>query len=415
MEEKPEQLSASDNKSVPNLCEECNINASKYKCPGCSRRTCSLTCVNSHKQRTACSGRRPLTNFIPISQFDDNQLVSDYNMLEDVKRVADSAQRMRVTVCGYSHFRLPYPLKNLRGAAASRRTKLLFLANGMSKREKNKTYYNHMKKFISWTVEWRFHLTDVVLLDHGIHENATFFSVIEKHLKPGPWNHQLKQFCDESLDSLKFFIRKYPKGPKSPFCQLDINAPIREQLANIVVLEYPVIHVFLPSHSCDFDVMKKSIPRKVEIKEPAHRDYPSPKGVTFKEEEIEDGGSPDPLVSDLLSHKMRVSENQPKQLVHSPRVVKAAKSANPVSHCDNHTVTSEDSKTGTRSCIEELAEIPDLDFDFESGFIDVYPDLTTDANSDDFLDFDRIPLSKQKEVEEGEYLMEEELEEGEIA
>lgn len=65
----------------------------------------------------------------------------DYNMLEDVKRIADSARRRRVTVCGYSQW-LPKPLKNLRGAAARRRTQLLFLAKGMSKREKNNTYYN---------------------------------------------------------------------------------------------------------------------------------------------------------------------------------------------------------------------------------------------------------------------------------
>ncbi|XP_047975911.1 box C/D snoRNA protein 1-like [Salvia hispanica] len=413
MEEKQEQVTSSDNKPNPNLCNECNINASKYKCPGCSLRTCSLSCVNSHKQRTACTGKRPLTNFVPISQFDDNQLVSDYKMLEDVKRIADCAQRTRVAVCGSSHFRLPHPLKHLRGAAASRRIKLLFLSSGMSRRVKNKTFYNHRKKSISWTVEWRFHSTDVVLLDHGIHENSTFFSVIENHLKPGPWNHQLKQFCDESIDSLKFFIRKYPKGPKSPFCQLDINAPIHEQLANIVILEYPVIHVFLPSHSYDFDVIQVANRSKVE---PAQRDYPSPKGVTFKEEEIEDGGSPDPLVSDLLSHKIKGTESLPSQLVHSPRAVKAVGSADPDSRRDTYTITTEDKKGSSRSCIEELAEISDLDIDFESGFIDVYPNLdTADANSDEFLDFDRILLSKQMEIEEGEYLMEEELEEGEIA
>ena len=203
------------------------------------------------------------------------------------------------------------------------------------------------------------------------------------------------------------------QGPKSPFCQLDINAPIHEQLANIVILEYPVIHVFLPSHSYDFDVIQVANRSKVE---PAQRDYPSPKGVTFKEEEIEDGGSPDPLVSDLLSHKIKGTESLPSQLVHSPRAVKAVGSADPDSRRDTYTITTEDKKGGSRSCIEELAEISDLDIDFESGFIDVYPNLdTADANSDEFLDFDRILLSKQMEIEEGEYLMEEELEEGEIA
>lgn len=141
----------------------------------------------------------------------------------------------------------------------------------------------------------------------------------------------------------------------------------------------------------------------MEIKEPPRHDSPSPKGVTFKEEEIEDEVSPDPIVSDLLSHGCgrTVTEVQPKQLVNSSQ-------AN-----DTRTSASEDGKMGTRSCIEELTDIPDLDFDFESGFIDVFPDLTADViNSDDFLDFDGI-LPKQKDVEEGESLMKEEVEEGE--
>ncbi|RVW20231.1 Disease resistance protein RGA2 [Vitis vinifera] len=54
------------------------------------------------------------------------------------------------------------------------------------------------------------YLTDVVLLDHGMKENSTLSSVIQNHLKPGPWN-KLKPFCTEQLDSLKFLICKYPK------------------------------------------------------------------------------------------------------------------------------------------------------------------------------------------------------------
>ncbi|KAL0290928.1 UNVERIFIED_CONTAM: hypothetical protein Scaly_2654700 [Sesamum calycinum] len=309
-------------------------------------------------------------------------------MLEDVKRIADSAQRMRVKLCGYSHFRLPFPLKNLRRAAASRRTKLLFLSSGMSKREANQTYYNTRKKFISWTIEWRFHSTDVVLVDHGVHEDTTLSSVIEKHLKPGPWNHSVRPFCDQTLESLKFFIRKYPKGPKSPFQQLNIKAPIREH------------------------------PRKVDIKEPAHHDYPIPKGVTFREEEIEDEESFDPHVSDLMNdacEKMG-TEEEPKELVQSPSTVKGVKRAPSVSCSDARLVTTEDNNMCSASCIQQLADVPDLDFDFdfEPGLIDVYPDLTTDANADDFLDFDGI-LPEQKDLEGGLFLVDEELEEGEIA
>ncbi|GFP93128.1 box c/d snoRNA protein 1 [Phtheirospermum japonicum] len=398
MEQKPDHSSPPDDKNQPNLCHECKINPSKYKCPGCSLRSCSLPCVNSHKKRTACTGKRPLTNFVPVSQFDDNLLISDYNMLEDVKRIADSAQRMRIKLCGYSNFRVPYPLKSLRSAAASRRTKLLFHSRGMSKRQKNQSYYDNKMKFIAWTIEWRFHSTDVVLVDHGVNENSTLASVIENHLKPGPWNHSLRQFCDQNLDSLNFFTRKYPKGPKSPFLRLNIRAPIREQLANMIILEYPVIHVYLPSHTYDFHVLNDVPPRKPEINEPTNNDSnPITEGVTFKEEEIEDGEFLDPLVSDLMNRETE----------RAPPVTKRARSVPDAIDGDN--------SIETKSCIEQLDEIGDLDFDFdfEPDINDVYPEQL-DANSDELFDFER-ELAEERDVEVGECLAEEELEEGEIA
>lgn len=45
----------------------------------------------------------------------------------------------------------------------------------------------------------------------SIHESRSLVSVLENHLKPGPWKHQLSQFCEQPLDSLKLFIRKNPK------------------------------------------------------------------------------------------------------------------------------------------------------------------------------------------------------------
>lgn len=67
----------------------------------------------------------------------------DYHLLEDVKRLAESAQRTRVKLCGsHPHFRLPFHLKALQSCAASKGTKLLFLPYGMTKREKNQTRYN---------------------------------------------------------------------------------------------------------------------------------------------------------------------------------------------------------------------------------------------------------------------------------
>jgi hypothetical protein len=60
-------------------CEECGEQPWKYRCPGCSRLTCSLPCVQSHKRRTACTGKRPRTDPVPLANFDDHQLLSGSN------------------------------------------------------------------------------------------------------------------------------------------------------------------------------------------------------------------------------------------------------------------------------------------------------------------------------------------------
>jgi hypothetical protein len=66
----------------------------------------------------------------------------DYNLLEEVKKVAEFAQRMRTKFCENAHFKLPCHINSLQSIAASRRTKLLLLPNELSKREKNQTRYN---------------------------------------------------------------------------------------------------------------------------------------------------------------------------------------------------------------------------------------------------------------------------------
>ncbi|KAL5706416.1 hypothetical protein ACHQM5_024586 [Ranunculus cassubicifolius] len=279
------------------LCGECGVNPSKYKCPGCSIRSCSLPCVKSHKSRTSCTGKRPRTQFVPLSQFDDNLLVSDYSLLEEAKRTAESAKRNRDGLFGYFPYKLPFKLRNLQNAAARRKTNLLLLPNGMSKREKNQTRYNFRKNLISWTIEWRFHSTDVVLVDNGVDEDTSLCSVFEKHREPGPWNNQLSPFFDQ-IDSLKFFIRKNAKGSKSPYRELDIKAPLGQQLVDVVIVEYPVIHVFLPSASYEFEVVKDTYQK---TDEPVNEEVSSPRGVVCREEEVEDDMS-DPQILDLMTY-----------------------------------------------------------------------------------------------------------------
>lgn len=65
--------------ATPRQCEVCCTAASKYCCPRCSRRTCSLLCSNQHKSVDACSGTRDRTAFVTMQNFDDRTLMSGEN------------------------------------------------------------------------------------------------------------------------------------------------------------------------------------------------------------------------------------------------------------------------------------------------------------------------------------------------
>ena len=71
------------------LCQMCLLAPSKYKCPRCDMRTCSLACVNTHKEpkegRTGCNGKRDRLKYVSLAEFDDRTLLSDYQLLEEVK------------------------------------------------------------------------------------------------------------------------------------------------------------------------------------------------------------------------------------------------------------------------------------------------------------------------------------------
>lgn len=283
-------------------CEECGKSPWKYKCPGCGLRSCGLPCVKAHKERTQCTGKRDRAQFVPISQFDDNWLVSDYNLLEEALRITEAAKRSRAPLGDIRRFQSK-PRKAFNNQARNRRTDLLFLPKGMSKNETNRSYYNRWRKCIYWTVEWQFHSTDVIFIDHGVDEHVSLQSILEKHLTIGPGNpvsrHKLRHFCKESTDNLKLFVKKeYTKGNKNLYFELNITEPLRSQLAGKIIIEYPVIHVVLPAHSKQFEVFKHldQVPEKV-VKSSTVDEMEDQKldlvhlecGVPFREEEIEEG------------------------------------------------------------------------------------------------------------------------------
>lgn len=195
-----------------------------------------------------------------------------------------------------------------------------------------------------------------------------------------------------------------------------MKAPIRQQLANVVILEFPVIFVFLPSHNVNFEVIKNVNPT---IHKPPQKDCDgnqSPKGIAFKEEEIEDDKNPaDPLILDLmehrgsgLSHQMLSQNMSSEQALNnsSDKPSLEGDTAGNLSHSSPRT--------------DELKFSEDMTADFDDqNFLDIYADLMAEINPS-FLDFES-EFPNKTEVEDrdlcgatGIFTVPEELEEGEI-
>ncbi len=66
--------------------------ASKYKCPRCMKRTCSAACVKVHKETLKCNGERDVVGFVLLKEFDDNQLMDDYNFLLRAKKAVENGK-----------------------------------------------------------------------------------------------------------------------------------------------------------------------------------------------------------------------------------------------------------------------------------------------------------------------------------
>ena len=58
-EEPEDSPVTAQNPQLPPLCKVCKLNQSKYTCPGCFVRSCSLPCVKAHKQHTGVYGQEP--------------------------------------------------------------------------------------------------------------------------------------------------------------------------------------------------------------------------------------------------------------------------------------------------------------------------------------------------------------------
>ncbi|PWN25340.1 hypothetical protein BDZ90DRAFT_209803, partial [Jaminaea rosea] len=159
-------------RSMPALlgpCIVCTSSSSKYKCPACQAPTCSLPCHKRHKAEAS-------TSWVPMRSYDSSQFLKDYHFLSQIGRHVSAAGKELVSrglmppqpasdsTAGPSQQRRPPPIdpakhrarkqrEALEDAVRSRRCKVLWLPEGMARREENRTVWHDKGKRVRWTVE----------------------------------------------------------------------------------------------------------------------------------------------------------------------------------------------------------------------------------------------------------------------
>ncbi|MCJ1342052.1 hypothetical protein MMC31_000232 [Peltigera leucophlebia] len=167
------------------LCKICHNNSSRYRCPRCQTRTCSLPCTKRHKQWAQCSGIRDPTVYLKRSQLASPAGIDhDFNFLTSIERKIDRASRDAEERGVALHDDDPGPPRirwkksnlmkgevNLKAALEKCEVIVRKAPAGMERAKQNKTVWN--KKYTScclrflpgadlksrtqsllWTVEW---------------------------------------------------------------------------------------------------------------------------------------------------------------------------------------------------------------------------------------------------------------------
>ncbi|KAJ3026095.1 UNVERIFIED_CONTAM: hypothetical protein HDU68_006204 [Siphonaria sp. JEL0065] len=262
-------------KTETEICGTCGA-TSKYRCPGCSTRSCSLGCVTAHKKALGCTGTRERTTYVPMARYDATTQRSDFCFLEDAARVADNAAR-DANAKKEPVRSLSVREQHLVRCAANRRTKIRLMPKGMTRHDSNKSLFHIKSNTIIWSVEWLFSLPDgktVTILQHelswplldsvmmilirsftfqiSVKEDGIIKDILSKSLSPLTSTIapdllcQVNAFTATPIDSIHVYLRRENARANEPkFYEVNLELNIKTLLQDKHLVEFPTFSVCL--------------------------------------------------------------------------------------------------------------------------------------------------------------------------
>ncbi|TID30664.1 hypothetical protein CANINC_000820 [Pichia inconspicua] len=159
------------------ICEE----VSKYVCPRCQCRTCSLTCFKKHKIERSCSGKSSVEReeFISKREIDENDVQRDYNFLLRMDRNVSLAKRQKIGGGGGGGS------NNLRGWINQRGVRVRKVPIGMSRGKNNKSGWKGRGKDKEWFWSIEFVFGDEKCMKFRCNEKSSINECIPDEWKGG--------------------------------------------------------------------------------------------------------------------------------------------------------------------------------------------------------------------------------------
>ncbi|KAF2003282.1 hypothetical protein P154DRAFT_520237 [Amniculicola lignicola CBS 123094] len=219
-----------DDALLSDLCSICNTTTSKYRCPGCDARTCSLPCYKRHQQWAQCTGKRDPTKFIKKSQLATPAGIDhDFNFLASIERGVERADReVQERGLGASDDVRAGPRK---GEVGDRQLQaagvtVIRAPKGLTRQKQNKTHRSSKKGNIVWTVEWihgnREHLLSEISEVVPIEE--AYCSAIGQPIQKSGKKRK-RDISDQDAPSLQDQIRR--EGVEKPHQESKLSTPGR--------------------------------------------------------------------------------------------------------------------------------------------------------------------------------------------
>ncbi|WVO13155.1 hypothetical protein L204_100767 [Cryptococcus depauperatus] len=277
----PEPICPPSEPSACSIIKPCYIccSPSRYSCPRCSLRTCSLLCSRTHKLQESCSGIRDPAKFIPLNEYTQGAWSDDYRWLEEGRRqVMGWGQEIKVDEVNanegssrgrgrgrgrkMNRGRARGKTDGLRRELEKRGCKADFMPEGMGRKKSNQSSWNPRTEQLHLTVHLL--LPSTLLLPSASSEKASSMSVIKdvshprvlfatSSSEPLPTLSLLLPPMTVSTSEIQFLLRFHatplrPAPPHNPqqllfYPPLDPKKPLAQALEGSSWVEYPEIRV----------------------------------------------------------------------------------------------------------------------------------------------------------------------------